>query len=134
MKIEILGKQYEADEEYEHICVDRREYIPLKIFAKNNELKDMLLCVDMKTGCRECFYRMDIGRELKEKKMSKAVAWTKEERQFIKEALKNGLSTREISKLTELNRHTEPAIRSEVLRIKTKIKFEENKPRFNIKF
>lgn len=117
MEIEVLNKKYEV----------------LEIIPKKHEEHDLFVC-KASAGYKECFHRMDIGRELKEKKIAQAVAWTREERKLIIESLKNGLSTREISKLMELNRHTESAIRSEVLRIKTKMKYEESKPRFNIKF
>lgn len=117
MEIEVLNKKYEV----------------LEIIPKKNEEHDLFVC-KAPAGYRECFHRMDIDRELKEKKIAKSVAWTREERKLIRESLKNGLSTREISKLTELNRHTEPAIRNEVLRVRAKMEYEENKPRFNIKF
>lgn len=141
MQIEVLGKKYEAEEEYEPIFVDGREYIPLKIYKKNNELKDMYLCVDVKTGHKECFHRMDKGREPKKVKMSDSVNWTSEENKIINNAIEKGLTPGEASEIEELNRHTKRAIMTRFCetkrqkRMKKEMELEKRKqPRFNIKF
>lgn len=118
MEVEVLGKKYKV----------------LEVIYKKNAEHDLFVC-QSPLGYKECFQRFDIGRELKEKKFGKAITWTYEEIKIIEEAIKNKLSTAEICKLVELNRHTELAIRNKVMVIKQKATYDkESKPRFNIKF
>ena len=44
----------------EKIEIKGREYEVLKIYKKKQEEKDMFLCIDLKSGCKECFQRCDI--------------------------------------------------------------------------
>ena len=44
----------------EKIIVNCREYEVLKIYKMKQEEKDLILCKDLKSGCKECFQRCDI--------------------------------------------------------------------------
>lgn len=124
MKIEVLGKIYEV----------------LEIIPKKHEEYDLFVCTTP-AGYKECFQRIDIGREPKIIKMSDAVSWTTEEIDIIKQEFLKGKTTDEISKNEKLNRHTQTAIRSRAIQVRNRMVFKnelaqnrKREPRFNIKF
>lgn len=141
MIIEILDKQYEAEEDYEPIFIDGRKYKPLKIYKNRNSLKDMILCVDVKNGCKACFHEIDKGREPKKIKMSDAVAWTLDEIELIKNELRRGKLPCEIAMNEKLNRHTQNATYVRARDIKNNMIYKKELkddikrgPRFKVRF
>ncbi len=108
MKIEVLGKIYEV----------------LEIIPKAHKEYDLFLCKSA-LGYRECFQRIDIGRELKIKKKAQFVSWEYNEIQAMKEAIKSGLCANDIVALPELSRHTETAIRNRLIYVKRDMKYKD---------
>lgn len=124
MEIEVFNKKYEV----------------LEIIPKKHEEYDLFVC-RAPAGYKECFQRIDIGREPKKINMTDSVSWTYGEIHIIKEAIKKGVSYIEIPQYKGLERHTENAIRSRYSKIKREMLWKEESererkkgPRFNIKF
>ena len=124
MIIEVLGKEYEV----------------IEIIPKKCSEHDLFIC-KAPAGYRECFQRCDIGRTKKVREVYESVAWTCEEVNIIKEAIKNGVPLKEIAKNEQLNRHTVDAAFHKATQTRRamiwKKQMEQEKisrPRFKVRF
>lgn len=124
MTIEVLGKTYEV----------------IEVIPKKHSEYDLFLCKS-KAGYKECFQRIDIGREPKKVKMSDAVAWTLDEIELIKNELRRGKLPCEIAMNEKLNRHTQNATYVRARDIKNNMIYKKELkddrkrgPRFKVRF
>ena len=122
--IEVLGKTYEV----------------IEVIPKKHSEYDLFLCKS-KAGYKECFQRIDIGREPKKVKMSDAVNWTLEEIELIKDELRKGKLPGEIAMNEKLSRHTQNATYVRARDIKNNMIYKKelkeekiSRPRFKVRF
>lgn len=122
--IEVLGKTYEV----------------LEILPRKHSEYDLFLC-KAPAGYKECFQRIDIGREPKKLKMSDAVSWTLAEIEIIKDELRKGKLPGEIAMNEKLNRHTQNATYVRARDIKNNMIYKKelkeekiSRPRFKVRF
>lgn len=124
MTIEVLGKTYEV----------------IEVILKKHSEHDLFLC-KAPAGYKECFQRIDIGREPRKIKMTDSVAWTIDEIEIIKAELKNGKLPGEIAMDERLDRHTENARYVKAKNIQNQMVFRKElnvvskrQPRFKVRF
>lgn len=104
------------------MIINGREYILLKIYEKNQRMKDIFLCKDVKNGLKECFYRY----EIEPKEETKSVAWTSEEIEYLKKCIKENKKFKEVYQGFINENRTEAAIMVRYHNLKREMKNNDN--------
>lgn len=102
------------------------EFEVIKIQKNKHQMKDLFVCRDLKTGCKECFFRMDFQKAGNRYINHHKEALTEEDKELIEREILNRTERRKIYEM--LNNRSFQAVQNYIAKVRKKygIKAHEN--------